>query len=380
MRVMFTTFGSPSHFYPMVPLAWALRTAGHEVRVVHPPEFAATVAQSGLPAVPAGDPADLGAAWGKHQPVKDGATAREIEVQRSLRAVRIFTTVAEAMAADTVEQARAFRPHVVVYEPRAYAGQLAAELTGVPALRHLYGTDYTYGRWDIEREVVGPFFAAHGVDTVAPAGTRTVDPCPPVLQLPSPPDRYLMRYVPYNGAGFEPLWVHEPAGRPRLCITWGTTSGKFMGHLQPVHDVIAATAPLGVEVVVAVRGEDRPLLGDVPDGVRVVTDTPLHLTLQSCDAIVHQGGAGTTITSLMSGVPQLVLPFIADQFVNGARVAECGAGRRLELRAATPDGIREAVADLLDTPGYRQAAQHWRAESEQLPAPARVAADLEEYA
>jgi UDP:flavonoid glycosyltransferase YjiC (YdhE family) len=82
----------------------------------------------------------------------------------------------------------------------------------------------------------------------------------------------------------------------------------------------------------------------------------------------------------MSGVPQLVLPFIADQFVNGARVAECGAGRCLELRAATPDGIREAVGDLLDTPGYRQAAQHWRSESEQLPAPARVAADLEEYA
>ena len=169
--------------------------------------------------------------------------------------------------------------------------------------------------------------------------------------------------VPYNGAGFEPSWAHEPARRPRLGITWGTTSGKFMGHLQPVHDVIAATAPLGVEVVVAVRGEDRPLLGEVPDGVRVVTDTPLHLTLQSCAAIVHQGGAGTTITSLMSGVPQLVLPFIADQFVNGARVAECGAGRCLELRAATGDGIRDAVADLLHTPGYRQAAEHWRAES-----------------
>jgi UDP:flavonoid glycosyltransferase YjiC (YdhE family) len=153
-----------------------------------------------------------------------------------------------------------------------------------------------------------------------------------------------------------------------------------MGHLRPVHDVIAATAPLGVEVVVAVRGEDRSLLGDVPAGVRVVTDTPLHLVLPSCAAIVHQGGAGTTITSLMSGVPQLVLPFIADQFVNGARVAECGAGRCLELRAATGDGIREAVADLLDTPGYQQAARHWRAESEQLPAPARVAADLEEWA
>ena len=39
---------------PMVPLAWALRAAGHDVRVAVQPSFAATVTSAGLTAVPVG--------------------------------------------------------------------------------------------------------------------------------------------------------------------------------------------------------------------------------------------------------------------------------------------------------------------------------------
>lgn len=31
MRVLFTTFAARSHLYAQVPLAWALRSAGHDV-------------------------------------------------------------------------------------------------------------------------------------------------------------------------------------------------------------------------------------------------------------------------------------------------------------------------------------------------------------
>ncbi len=33
MRVLFTTYAEKTHFLAMAPLAWALRTAGHEVVV-----------------------------------------------------------------------------------------------------------------------------------------------------------------------------------------------------------------------------------------------------------------------------------------------------------------------------------------------------------
>jgi UDP:flavonoid glycosyltransferase YjiC (YdhE family) len=59
MRVLFTTFAWPSHYYPMVPLAWALRLAGHEVRMTSQPELLPTMRASGLPVTPVGTDVDL---------------------------------------------------------------------------------------------------------------------------------------------------------------------------------------------------------------------------------------------------------------------------------------------------------------------------------
>ncbi|MFD0475903.1 hypothetical protein ACFQ0B_52570 [Nonomuraea thailandensis] len=40
MRVMFTVFPAPAHFLPVVPYAWALQAAGHQVCVAAPPGIA----------------------------------------------------------------------------------------------------------------------------------------------------------------------------------------------------------------------------------------------------------------------------------------------------------------------------------------------------
>src|SRR5256885_12296874 len=59
MKVLFTTWAWPSHFFPMVPLAWALRSAGHEVRIASGPELERTIRDAGLPAVAVGGPVDI---------------------------------------------------------------------------------------------------------------------------------------------------------------------------------------------------------------------------------------------------------------------------------------------------------------------------------
>lgn len=48
MRVLFTTTPGRGHFFPMVPLAWALRCAGHQVVVAAPPQIAESVRAAGL--------------------------------------------------------------------------------------------------------------------------------------------------------------------------------------------------------------------------------------------------------------------------------------------------------------------------------------------
>ena len=73
--------------------------------------------------------------------------------------------------------------------------------------------------------------------------------------------------------------------------------------------------------------------------------------------MVGHGGSGSTLAAMAAGLPLAVLPLFADQPQNADRVAELGAGMRLEGRPA------EAVRELLDDPSYWLAAQRvcsWR--------------------
>ncbi|GAB3904572.1 hypothetical protein GCM10029964_098530 [Kibdelosporangium lantanae] len=54
MKVLFTPNNARQHLYPMVPLAWACRAAGHQVQVAAPPAMAAVVREVGLPGVAVG--------------------------------------------------------------------------------------------------------------------------------------------------------------------------------------------------------------------------------------------------------------------------------------------------------------------------------------
>jgi UDP:flavonoid glycosyltransferase YjiC (YdhE family) len=54
MRVLLAALGVPQQLYPHVPLAWALRAAGHEVRVAATPALIDSVTTAGLPCVAVG--------------------------------------------------------------------------------------------------------------------------------------------------------------------------------------------------------------------------------------------------------------------------------------------------------------------------------------
>ena len=99
------------------------------------------------------------------------------------------------------------------------------------------------------------------------------------------------------------------------------------------------------------------------------------------DLVVHHGGTGNTLGAMSHGLPALVLPQGADQFVNAARVVEVGAGRALHGDALTADAVADAVGALLpeDAP-ERRVARELAEEIAAMPAPADVVPLLEEIA
>ncbi|MFC4533214.1 nucleotide disphospho-sugar-binding domain-containing protein [Sphaerisporangium dianthi] len=375
MRVLFTTYAAASHYYPMVPLAWALRLAGHEVRVAAQPSFAPRVAEAGLQPVAAGADADPGAAWrGLDLGVKGDPAGGAGE--RTARTMTMFRLAAEAIVDDVVAVAREWPADLVVFEPREYAGPAAAELLGIPSVRLPYGIDHTPPRRDAEWPLLAPLWERLGLASVDAAGTATLCPCPPSLQVPDLPEQWPMRYIPHNGRSHAPAWTHD--GERRVCVTWGTSMAQASGHLEPLEELLGALSGVDGEVVLAVDPAQREMLGDLPPGVRVAGGVPLNLLLPTCAAVVHQGGAGTTMTAAACGVPQFVVPVKGDQLVNAERVSARGVGLSVPYARLDAAEAREAVRVLLGDPRVRRAAREVAAENAAQPGPAEAVATLAE--
>ena len=390
MRVLFATWAGGGHYAPLVPLGWALRAAGHDVLVASHPSYAATIAGSGLAALPAGRDIDMfallgakrrGEEWRMWRP--EGAGAGPIPNRRGYEGMKdTAEQVAHVLADDVVAFARYWRPDLVVFEPTSFVGPLVARLLGIPAVRHLWTADFTapvngFG------PTVSSLPARFGLGELGVLGELTLDPCPPRLEVADDLPRQPIRYVPYNGPAVLPGWLREPPARRRVCVTWGTSLTGMGGsdRMSHVPGVVRALAGFDVEVVVAVLESQRELFTEMPANVRSVGPVPLHLLLPTCDAIIHQGGGGTLMTALVCGVPQLVVPSIPDQTFNARQLAATGAGRYLPGgEAVTEAAVAEHAGSVLDDPACRDAARQLQAEALALPAPADVVGVLEQLA
>jgi UDP:flavonoid glycosyltransferase YjiC (YdhE family) len=108
-------------------------------------------------------------------------------------------------------------------------------------------------------------------------------------------------------------------------------------------------------------------LGPLPDNASAARYRPQDETLPDAAVVVHHGGAGTMLGALAHGLPQVVLPQAADNFVNAGLVARCGAGVVLPPGEVTAGTVREAVRAVLADARYRDAATGIAAELRSLP-------------
>ncbi|MFI6458782.1 glycosyl transferase, partial [Streptosporangium amethystogenes] len=168
MRVLFVLTPEKTVFLYMAPLAWALRTAGHEVRVASQPAFADVITQAGLTAVPVGHDRDLRMTREQKEleAERPGIPAPYDAFDDPAKATWEYLKpgVAEAtafwhrygnfpMIADLVRFARHWEPDLVIWEPLALAAPIAAKACGAAHARLLYGIDVYGGVRQIYRRL-----------------------------------------------------------------------------------------------------------------------------------------------------------------------------------------------------------------------------------
>ncbi|RVX38758.1 UDP:flavonoid glycosyltransferase YjiC (YdhE family) [Nonomuraea polychroma] len=406
MRILFVPWSQPTHYMPMVPLAWALRAAGHDVRVAGQPHVAEAVKRSGLTIATVGRDYDFEPEYQKindemaryqREHPDDGvnvAGPRDVpfEVLKPALEAKFapFVKTATAMADDLVPLARVWRPDLVVGNPLALAAPLVAEVAGVPFVTHLTGpaVERQLGLFpgsgappEIWADGIRSLYERYGVEVRAEYAAAIVDPCPASMQFDGIPNRMPIRFVPYNGSGDMPDWLLEPTPRRRICLTWGTTTTQLTGtegFLVP--QILKSLSALDVEIVTTVTGAELEMLGEAPDNVRVVERLPLHLLLPTCAAIVHQSGSGTTLTAAALGLPQVLVAGTLEQLDTAAHFAETGAGVALNGNTTATEEIIAAVSSILAGNEVTAAAARLRAEIDAQPSPLDVARSLEELA
>jgi len=82
------------------------------------------------------------------------------------------------------------------------------------------------------------------------------------------------------------------------------------------------------------------------------------LLFPKLDAVIHHRGAGTTATAGASGVPQVIVPHILDQYYHGRRIFLSHLDPKPIPRSAfTESRLTAALEHCLSDPGIRQAAK-----------------------
>ncbi|WP_128376158.1 activator-dependent family glycosyltransferase [Streptomyces cavernae] len=409
MRVLFAGLSEKSHLYTMVPLAWAFVTAGHDVLMANSPSLTPVVTGAGLVAAPVGTDHAL------HQDMAGARDSQDADVanwshlgrgQVDWAALREryeisvpwgFARYNDPVLDDMVALARDWRPDLVIRDPIAYAGAVAARACGAAHARLLWCAD-VYGQArrtfvelarDVpETERVDPLAEwidersrAYGLscDEELLNGQFTIDTLPPSLRLPSELHQLSMRYVPYNGAAVQWDWLREEPKSPRVCVTLGRTNTEaYGGDYVPLDDILRALGALDVDVVAALMPEQAEQLGDLPSNVRAVSGIALNTLLPSCDAIVHHGGWGSFSTALVNGVPQLALSTnVADQETRGRTLAQAGAGLFVHHSDVDAGQVLVHTRRLLEEPAFAAAARRLRDESAAMPSPHALVTQLE---
>ncbi len=380
MHVLMTTSPGLNHLWNLVPLGWALRSAGHDVRIASLPNFSPAVVETGLPAIAVGRPIDKSLLDTGPAPDETGGTRGGRH--RFERYGRRNAQVSALLARGLRPVLAGFRPDLVVHEPAELAGPLLAQRLGVPAVHQGWGLPMHPGvTGALHRAAAGLRRHLQLAEEVA-APALIIDVCPPGYDDGTPRPRVPhqpMRYVPFNGPGAVPDWLHEPPARPRVGVTVGTVLPS-LGGLPLVSRVARLVSTLDVEVVVPLRERDRGRVELPGSGVRVVDWLPFRLMADSCALIIHHGGPGTTMTALAHGTPQLALPTVFDQFRNARLIERTGVGRALAHGQLTDAALLDAVRSVLDGPQYRAAARRVAAEIASQPSPTEVVAVLERLA
>ncbi len=373
VRVLVTTTPGTGHVFPVVPLASALREAGHELLWAIAEDGVSDVQRQGFEVAIAGMNLD-----DRRATLAPQLPTIFAEPPRNRRGHLFAGFFARGAAPKAVQDLGPifdrFRPDVVIHEIGELGAAPHAVARGIPHVTIAFGgglPDYAIPL--VERDLA-PVWASLGLPPPSMsdiAGDAYFHPFPKSmgqrLELPQLAELRPTDVAPPDGD--VPDWIQSFGhARPAVYVTAGTT--PIVATLAPWKPTFEALGRFDVDVLVTI-GPKFPIeqLGPLPPNVRVERFVPQGLILDRVAVVVSHAGAGTMLAAARQGVPQLLIPTWADQWENSDALAGARSGILLEEDDRSAEAIHDAVNSLLHDTAYQDAANALATEIAAMPAP-----------
>ncbi len=377
MRVLFCTTPLDGHFRPLLPLARALRGAGHELAFATESSWHPHVVAEGFDALHAGR---------SHQEV----IAQHFEQFRAAiqalpegeRRPHLFRRIfaeghATSKLPELLEVARTWQPQAIVYESGDLAAPAVAAGLDLRSANHSFGVMVPLAAARHAAEHMAPLWRSVGAEPDEHAGAFRglyVDLSPPSFAWEEPlGDSIRLGHVP-EAQEDAPAWLDE-LEQPLVYVTLGTVFNKPDVLRQLLDGLDGSVSAL----VTTGRNVDPESLGSRPPNVRVERFVPQEQVLPRCAAVVSHGGSGSVRGALALGLPLVLVPQGADQFDNAARCAAVGAGVVVKPEELTAEAVRLALRRVLEEPSFADGARRVQAEIQAMPTADEVATRFEAY-
>lgn len=385
MRVLFVCCPEVGTVHPLLPLARSMADAGHAVRFATGASMRERIERTGFD-VDAVGPDDMEEVFRVLAERLGGPPGAGLTPEEILPwfVPRLFAaTLAPLVLPDLLSAVESWRPDLIIHDTLAFAAPIAAAVAGVPSVQHSLGLLLAHDMYRLVEEPLAPLWQQHGLEPEPLGGSfrgLCLSIAPPTLEMPV--DASVRRRIrPLRPVGFSttageelPAWVSALPDRPTIYVTLGTFLNSDRAVFRAVLDGLA-DEPLNVIVTVG-RNNAVDWLDPLPANARVAQYIPQALLLPHCAALVSHGGSGTILPALGAGLPQVLLPQGADNFVNAERCHAAGVGPILRPGDVNASAVRRAVRAVLDEPSYGAVARRLAGEIAQMPGPDDVVAEL----
>jgi UDP:flavonoid glycosyltransferase YjiC (YdhE family) len=380
VRVLITSTPGRGHLGPLVPVASALRDAGHELRWATAAEACGTVADLGFAVEPAGlDVAHRRAALADRLPQIMALPPRQR--RGPLFAGFFAAAAAPAMAADIRPLVESFQPDLVVHETAEMGIVPLAVERGIPHVVVAFSGPLPAQAVPTVTAELSRWWTSLGLDLPPHAGLAGdcyMHPFPAGLHADPPwPFERLQPASAEAGPGVDPpSWLASfGSTRPAVYVTFGTERAAADAPWPALLEAIG-DRPIDALVTTGAHA-DVGTFGPRPDNVRVERFVPQGLVLRRVAAVVSHAGAGTMLGAASAGVPQVVVPVFADQWDNADAIASAGAAVVCEEDERTAAALGSALDRIVGDARWRDAAASVARELDLMPTAADHVPTLE---